>query len=244
MTVSDVNFEIIDDEDDWGQDTVYVIGNICPYENQSASFTDDDVCALRKADWSLANSKFNPAYVEVVEEAGVYDANVTFIANLSNAEDDVNDALSPFSQRVTSPSYWMVQIVSCHQGVRPTDFDPDIWYHWHSDSNHKLGDTAALFGQSPKGGGGKGYNISCIFLEPIRDQVAYEVWFKSTHPSYPTPFTASQIEQTTVVHEVGWVFGCDISDGGIMGIPAKDPALNFTPLSIKKIRSLYHIGIP
>jgi hypothetical protein len=247
LTVSGVPpFEIIfDDKRLLFDDTVYVIGNICPYENQSASFTDDDVCPLpRKVDWSLMNSKFNPAYVQAVEEDGVYDPDATFIVNVGNSEDNANDAGLPVRNRTTSEGYWMVQVLSCHQGVRPSDFDPDVWYHWHSDSNFEWGDTdPALFGQSPTGGVGEGYNISNVFLETIRDYAAYNAWFASTHPPYSF-FTASQIEQTTVVHEVGRIFGCDTLDGGIMQDGAEDPALNFTAVSLDKIRKAAHIGTP
>ena len=120
LTVSGIDFEIIDNIDDWGDDTVYVIGNICPYEDNLASFGDDDICPLpRKVDWSLINSKFEPAYVQVVEEAGVYNNNASFQANLGPGEDDQANAANPVRDRTTSVDYWMVQVLSCHQGERP-----------------------------------------------------------------------------------------------------------------------------
>ena len=243
LIVSSVPFEIIDNIDDALDDTVYVIGNICPYEDQSASFTDDDICALpRKAYVSLMNSKFNPAYVEVVEEAGVYNDDATFIANLGPSDADRANAANPVSTRTTSESYWMVQILSCHQGGRSTDGDPDSVYHWHGPTSYKTGDPGVTVGRTSSTSETED-NICVIYLESIRDQAAQESFLVSVG-LLSTAYSASEIEKTTVVHEIAHVFGCMHSDGGIMQLGAEDPNLYFTPVSIDKIRNLYHIGIP
>jgi len=228
LTVSGINFEIIDNIDDWGDDTVYVIGNICPYEDNLASFTDDDICPLpRKVDWGLMNSKFNPAYVEVVEEPGVYNSNATFIANLTDLS--VTEAVR---SRTTASDYWMAQVMSCHQGEISTDGDADGVYHWHGFTSYKTGDVGVKVGESSP----TGDNICVIYLESIRDQAAQEPFLVSIGWR-STAYSNSDIERTTVVHEIGHVFGCVHSDGEIMQGGPENPALDFSDVSINRIRN-------
>jgi hypothetical protein len=235
LTVDGATFEIIDNIDDFGDDTVYVNGNICPKEDKSASFTDDDVCPLpRKADWSIMNTKFAPAYIVVVEESGVSNLDATFQANLGSSDAAQEGACSAVRQLVTSPNYWMLQVLSCHQGQRSEDGDPDLVYHYHSNSDYKNGDNFRL-GQCHTSS-----NAVAIFLETCRD-AGDQFAFLVSVGLYGTAYTASQMEQKTICHEAGHAFGCGEMEGGIM-TNTPDPSLNFVNNSIVKIRSYPNIG--
>jgi len=129
-------------------------------------------------------------------------------------------------------------------GQTPSDGDPDRIYHYHSLSDYKNGDLGWKFGQtSGTEPTHSNDNISAVFLETIRDGAIQEPFLVALG-FISTAYSASDIERTTVVHEIGHVFGCSDGEGGIMNSGVEDPALNFAPVSINKIRSLGYIGVP
>ena len=235
LTVSMQTFEIIDNINDSGDDTVYVNGDITPYEDNSASFSDDDSsCPLpRQADTSLMNTAFNDAYIEVVIEPDVYDDDATFLANVGDSLTDLHDVGDPVKQRSTSEDYWMLQIVTCYQGDVDEDQDPDVIYHWHDAVNSKEGDTGIM-----------GYHdaeTSLIFLEVISDESNYEQYcINMGWSTYDVAHSATDLEKCTVVHEAGHMFGCDDYEGDIMTFPNNiygiDLPDKFSDQSISKIR--------
>ncbi len=237
-------YEIIDHWDAFWDDYVVVSGNATADLNKAAGLVDDDVCPLpRKSDWSLLAAKLEPAYVSVDEIPNVSNINATFTSNLGIGASDLDAAASPVRNVPTWSTFWTIQVVSCHQGYAAADFDPDYLYHWHSPASSKQGDAAGLYGQTIPAGASQYDNVSAIHLETIRDVAAWYAWARSV--GYPTPdFAAQDIERITFVHEVGWVFGCAESDGGVMGPGVEDPASIFTPPSILTIRSSTAIEEP
>jgi len=226
------SFEIIKNIDDSGDDTVYVLGDITPYKNMSASFTDDDASQLpRKADWSVTNSKFAPAYIVVEEEAGVYDDDGPFEANVDGTDSAMEAVAQPVRQRVTSPNYWVLQVLSCHQGPRNVDADPDYAYHYHNNYDFEQGEGTWRYGQ-----GETSTNAATIFLETIRDAAAQQAFLVLKNLIQGPAYSATQIETFSVVHEAGHAFGCGENEGGVMNT-TPNPSLIFSDGSIYKIRT-------
>lgn len=242
-------YPIIDHWDAWWDDYAVVSGNATGDLNKAASLVDDDVCPLpRKADWSLVNQKFAPAYIEAVEEPGVYNPDVPFNPTVMNGAEVVVPLATPKQNRNTSADYWVSLILSCHQGKIETgggiktsvDGDPDLYYHVHLDS-WKEGDEFLFWGLTvPPKDPDWGQNISLVFLEACRESEAqYKQSQTELWPTIKIPrnITAKDEEQITVVHEVGWVFGWN--QDGPPGTPMQYgafPSMNFNEDQIKCFR--------
>jgi hypothetical protein len=241
-------YDIIDNWDPtWpGDDYVAVKKDITGDEDKPASFGDDDVCALpRKTDWSLVNQKFAPAYIEAVEEPGVYNPDVPFNPTVMIVDEEVVPLATPKKNRDTSADYWVSLILSCHQaktdkdggGIKSSvDGDPDLYYHVHLDS-WKEGDQSLCWGCTVTGG----QNISLVFLEACRESEAqYKQSQTELWPTIKIPrnITAKDEEQITVVHELGWVFGWLNKEGppGTPMQPGALPSMNFNEDQIKCFR--------
>jgi len=224
-------FEIIDNEYDTGDNTVYVVGDITPYEDHEAGFYDDDyprangnpAPEYRMVDWSLVNEKFAPAYIEAVEDEEARDIDAPFIPTTYYPF----DAAQYRWDEQTSPAYWVSLILAAHQSyghnddkqtiISSVDGDPDIRYHLHSGAG-KDGDQGLWGGLTEDSRTTANYNnMSLIFLEPCRECAAWigTGWMS---PIYNCS-TAGGIEQHTVVHELGHQFGWldEGPEGTIMG---------------------------
>ncbi len=143
-------------------------------------------------------------------------------------------------------------VISCQQGQAVFDGDPDVMYHFHSLINpkdYKDGDMLTRYGQTPQPSDqdSNDDNISLIFLETIRDIADQYAWQRSHQIAGAPNFTMTDIEQTTVVHEVGHQFGCvhpPAPDGSIMDEGVENPNLVFSATSLKQIRKGAYIGVP
>jgi hypothetical protein len=250
MTVSDGGtYNVIDHWDATEYDRVVVAENATADVGKQGSVADDDVSPLpRKADWSLLATKLAPAYVDVKEipeeeVPGISDMDNLFIANLPHGPSHIAALTTPARDVETSADYWAMQVMSFHQGAPEVDDDPDALYHWHSMTDYKMGDPTGTHGETIRPAPEWYDNVSAIYLETIRDFAAFVNWARSV--GYPAPVvTAQGTEQITIVHEIGWAFGCGDYDGGVMNQGIFQPSEVFTPISIYKIRSRLAIEEP
>jgi hypothetical protein len=250
------DFEIIDNEDDIGDDTVYVkdreqppVGDITPYEDWTAGFCDDDVLIQsRTVDWSLVNEKFAPAYIEAEEDVEAQDLDVPFIPTVRNAPGPLFEAADPRKDRATSRDYWVALLLSAHQGKlldetpfegiqSEVDGDPDMFYHFHGGVPSKLGDPGLLWGSScyaiDYAGGQRAPNVALLFLEALREHGAWSA------AGWIIPSSSAQTaEKITVVHELGHVFGWlqEGPPGTLMERSNVNPAVMFNEDQIKFLR--------
>ncbi|MCX5647537.1 MAG: hypothetical protein NTX40_00325 [Planctomycetota bacterium] len=249
------DFEIIDNEDDDGEDTVYVtdrttppVGDITPYEDWTAGFCDDDVLIQsRTVDWSLINEKFAPAYIEAKEDDGAQDLDTPFMPTVRNASVPIYNAAEPRKDRSPSPAYWVALVLSAHQGKlwqeeprdgiqSAHDGDPDRYYHFHNSTPTKEGDLGLLLGTAccAIGPVQRVPNIALVFLEAAREYEAWSVagWFPPEARA-----NALTVEKVTAAHELGHVFGLgEGPPGTLMESPCIDSTRVFNEDHLKAIR--------
>jgi len=247
-------YTIVDCVDDIGDDSVYVEGSILADENKPASATDDDApWNPRKADISLMNAKFRPAYIEIKEHPEESQLDIPFVANLSDEAVPVVNATAPGRSPafVTTPDFWAVQIVTCYQGINEADHDPDDIYHfWTGTDFHRavnVGELGVLYGQTVPSSFTGYDNVSVILVESIGDRAAWSQIF-GPPPFNETPLlNAGDVGRITVVHEVGHVFGIPSEPhppSGLMKESVQDPSLEFRAEDILTIRSSSTVGEP
>jgi hypothetical protein len=247
-------YEIVDNVDDIGDDSVYVNGNILVDEDKPATATDDDVPFVpRKADISLMNAKYEPAYIEIQEHPVESQLNLPFVANLGNTDDVVVPATQPGRSAtfLTSSDFWVVQIVVCYQGIKEQDHDPDDIYHMWTGTDFKRArihstEQGTLYAQTVPDNSGLYDNVSTVFLETIRDRAAWSVFFFQ-FPGETALLNLADVERITVVHEVGHVFGISANphpSSGVMMNGAEDPSLLFQAEDLVTIRSSTVVGQP
>lgn len=243
-------YEIVDNLDDAGDDSIFVNGSILLDEDKLATAVDDDAPFVpRKADISLMNQKYKFAYVEIEEHSDESQLSIPFVVNLSEDVDVVVPATAPGRSPdfLTSPNYWTAQVVTCFQGPKTMDHDPDGVYHFVSPGDQKLGDPA-LYGQTPPPNPGFYDNISMVFLETIRDYAAWTVFF--SNPIFANPailVNPVDAERVTVAHEIGHMFGIPFNPhppAGLMKEGADDADLEFRGQELDIIRSSTAIGQP
>ena len=247
----DVTFEIIDHWDDVGDDTLYVVGDITPYNGEYISFCDDDQFdSPRTVDWSLVKEKFAPAYIEPEEDVEARSLNTPFVPTVRTATVPIYNAAQPGKIRSPSSSYWVALVLSAHQGKQwqeqPTDHirssvdgDPDLYYHFHGGVWTKIGDPALVFGTACCSVGARVPNVALVFLEAVREHGA---WVAAGWVPPQMMFTAQQVERRTVAHELGHVFGLGEGPAGtLMESSGFDPAHFFNEEQLKAIRESVEI---
>lgn len=247
IVVGGATYHIIDATDDPTDDWLEVEGTAVAVElNKNATGWDDDaIFAIRKSDISLLNSKYQPAYVDFVEEASYGSLNVPFIANVGITSSAAEAAAAPGRALTTSSLYWTVLILNAFQPIAPNDHDPDAIYHVHG-AWKKDGETGALLGQTPDPTHGGYDNLTIVFQETIRDACLWSVW--GTLWTGDPVCNAVPTEQVTVVHEIGHVFGIGPNahgdSGSIMEGGATNPSLPFFDNHIAAIRGSNAISAP
>lgn len=188
-------YDVIDNLDVFIDDDVIVddVTTIATEVGKTATVVDDDgPWTPRKADPALLNSKFQPAYIDFVEETIHSDLSLSFRPNLLNDPDNLRTTALPGRDIVSSGFYWTVQIGSGFQGPKENDHDPDEWYHFHSTTNKKTGELAML-GLTPPENPQLYDNFCLIYLETLRDRAAFEAWLATVIPWIV--FTAVQMSK-------------------------------------------------
>ena len=233
-------YTIIDNIDVFGDDDVWTSTAIAAAdEDKTGTLVDDDQThPARVVDTSKINAKFKIAYIVAATVASATDLTNDFIATTDSTEDQAEDIGQENRDLATSADYWVAGFVSCHQGsngnpaASTVDGDPDVFYHVHG-ATVKNGDTSFVSGQTPVT---SGYNVSLIFLEVARDYAAQSPGFLPADRA-----TAAEIEQATVLHELGHQFGLTPAThndtGTIMQLGALHPTLNFNDSHINTIRT-------
>lgn len=181
------------------------------------------------------STMMHEAYVDPViapyETAPYYDTTVTSYVNLPNSSaTTINSVAASQADLISSKHFWVVRAVSAYQ----PEVDDEKWDHDPDGTQYTLGVVA----------GGSTIRGALIFLETIRDAAA------------SGGVTPSNLEEQTVVHEIGHLFMLEHSDGknGTPGNPNDDyimtdefrpnmsspPNMSFGPTCLDKIRSIDH----
>jgi hypothetical protein len=249
-------YTIVDNIDVAVDDDVYVEGDIRPDEDKLATAVDDDAPFVpRKADISLMNSKYAPAYIVAEEAPSQSQLNLPFEPNLSNDWNIAVQTTAPGRNPgfLTTHDYWVVQIVTCFQGLENADHDPDDIYHFWTGTDFKrasidAGEQPMIYGQTAPPTPTHYDNVSMIFLETIRDRSAWTQIFGPPPYNEGPVVNAGDVERITVIHEVGHVFGIpggqNHPPAGIMKDSVEDPNLEFTGSDLRQFRDVSEIGNP
>jgi hypothetical protein len=247
-------YEIVDNVDDIGDDSVYVNGNILVDEDKPASATDDDAPYVpRKADISLMNAKYAPAYILIQEHPEESQLTLPFVANVGLFDSDADAVAAPGRSPtfLTGADFWIAQIVTCFQGIKEQDHDPDDIYHFWTGTDFKRArihstEQGVLYGQTIPFLSALYDNVSLIFLETVRDRAAWSVFFSQFGET--ALLNPADVERITVVHEVGHIFGIpggvDHPLSGLMKAGVEDASLEFRAEDLVTIRGRVHVGQP
>ncbi len=243
-------YEIVDNIDDTGDDSIYVNGYILADEDESATAVDDDEpFTPRLADTSLVVEKLRPAYVDAIYDPVFTQLDMPFLANLSDIQPEPGIMSGPISAAtapgrldgfVTSAPFWVAQVVLTFQGNTHQDFDPDARYHAFPGWAWQDGESSVVLGATVNWNF-PSYNNACvIYTEQTRDA---SDWAQQ-YPDLLPPYDPAVMEPIVVIHEIGHQFGCEHPHGGIMGSPldGTETMLGFTPESINTIRNGIYIS--
>jgi hypothetical protein len=161
---------------------------------------------------SSALNLFAPAYIRPTYDLGAGAKQAGFNRNIETTQELTNQ-LNAGRDFTSSDGYWVVYLQGSFQDVTTADDDPNS----EITTGVVAGVTLSLK-----------YDGSLIYTEAIRDVEINQ------------QFGTNAYLRKTVVHEVGHQFGLDHPEGGIMqqGFPV--PNLNFTPVSLDKLRRVNH----
>jgi len=176
---------------------------------------DDDSILPRNPDTSDLARAFQPAYVAVLFDLPNPTPVAPFVPNFPNDATATLRAAFQFDNVATeaAPSFWTVYVISAYQLETHSDNDP-------VPSPPPLPSEGATFGSVDD------FNAqgALIFLECLRE--------------YPPTPTVS--EAFTVSHEVGHLFDGRHPDGGLMAQSSIRTNINFTPVTLNRIRTIPH----
>lgn len=196
-----------------GGDTVWVAsGSNLPSSIVGQSFhikDDDDTYGgtpLRLPDTSILATQFARAYVTIQSHYEWYDRTVPFDDHVTDTEFQATVLSQRNLTNGGDQGFWQVQMLTAFQGDYDEDYDPNSW----------VTDTPAS-GEAYQQANVPYYNVGAWYLEIIRE------------------FPGNPPEARVVAHEIGHQFGCDHSEGQLMGPSATSD--NFTEASLAVIRN-------
>lgn len=214
---------------------------------------------------SRCQAKYRPAFLEVQEEPGVSDTDVTFQRVIPGTTDYARQAEivsieRPRRDLLSQQQYWTATVLSAYEFAAKFDHDPNTFFHQHGDSWYRdsQGYEGCILGWAcgfiPEGAED---NVCAVFCETSRD---YDAFLLGPIPEgYRETFGSSigtcVSEDCTVAHELGHLFGLAHRDssGTIRSImdlgedipfpQESKPKALFWGADLKTIRTSNRIGV-